>query len=263
MMKKILGMTLALGLTLSMAACGAKSTAAPTTAAPTTAAATTAAPTTAAATTAAPTTSAKPDLENPEYTPEQMAVAEKFADMTDRFNVLADKVNADENLLQVTALVDTMNTLVDAINEDDALFEDPKNLTPEVLQNLEDGVVVGNDFIKEIEAMIKNYEGKTIITASIEIVNDTGVEIHGLAMSPTNDTEWGGDMLEEPLAAGESGITEMTFTEDTLVWDLLAGDAEGNTITFLGIDFGDAPTEGAKLVLSAADGGEYVAAFAE
>ncbi|MEG1943581.1 MAG: hypothetical protein RR049_07165, partial [Angelakisella sp.] len=171
------------------------------------------------------------------------------------------KVNADPALLEITELIDTMNTVIDAVNEDDALFADPKNLTPEVLKNLSEDIVIGNNFVKEIEAMIKNYQGKKTITASIEIINSTGVDIHGLAMSPANSTEWGGNMLDSPLKADESGITEMTFTEDTLVWDLLAEDSAGNALTFMGIDFAEAPTEGAKLTLAATEGGMYLASF--
>lgn len=250
-MKKILTLALALALTLTMVACGEKPAPAPAASTPA-----------ASSKPAAPAASSKPDLANPEYTPEQLAVAEKFAAMSDSFNALVDKINADEALLEVTELVDTMNTLADAINEDDAMFADPKNLTPDVLKNLEEGIVVGNDFVKKIEAMVKNYQGKKTITAKIEIVNETGVEIHDLAMSPANSTEWGGNMLDSPLLAGESGITEMTFTEDTLVWDLLAGDSTGQTLEFMGIDFAEAPMEGAKLVLSATEGGAYMAAFA-
>ncbi|MEG1847374.1 MAG: hypothetical protein RR238_02780 [Lachnospiraceae bacterium] len=43
----------------------------------------------------------------------------------------------------------------------------------------------------------------------------------------------------------------------------MAGDADGGTITFMGIDFSEAPMEGAQLILSVTEGGEYVAGFAE
>ncbi|MEG2852557.1 MAG: hypothetical protein RR879_06855, partial [Hydrogenoanaerobacterium sp.] len=99
------------------------------------------------------------------------------------------------------------------------------------------------------------------MTIKVEIVNNTDADLHTLAMSPANNKDWGVNMLSEPLTVGKSGVTEMTFTEDTLVWDLLAGDSAGNEITFMGIDFAAAPVEGAKLVLAMQDGG-YVAGFA-
>lgn len=77
-------------------------------------------------------------------------------------------------------------------------------------------------------------------------------------MSPANDESWGEELLTEALLDGESGVTQMTFTTDTLVWDLLAADAEGTTITFMGIDFSNAPTEGTKLTLGQEDGGFFV-----
>ncbi|MEG0339214.1 MAG: hypothetical protein RR573_04795, partial [Oscillospiraceae bacterium] len=73
-----------MALTLTMVACGEKPAPAP------------AASTPAASTPAAPAANSKPDLANPEYTPEQLAVAEKFAAMSDSFNALVDKINADE-----------------------------------------------------------------------------------------------------------------------------------------------------------------------
>ncbi|MEG2039400.1 MAG: hypothetical protein RRZ73_06705, partial [Oscillospiraceae bacterium] len=202
-MKKFLTIMLAIALTVSMTACGGSKPAEKTPAAPPA----TTAPEKPESKPAAkpeskPKAEPKADLANPEYTEAQLATAEKFAAMTDRYQALADKINADENLLALTELVDTMNALVDAINEDDALFVDPANLTPEVLANLEDGIVVGNSYLDELEAMVANYSGKTTITVDVEIVNETGVELYGLAMSPANDTNWGGNMLSEPLPAG-------------------------------------------------------------
>ncbi|MEG2173937.1 MAG: hypothetical protein RR135_00440 [Oscillospiraceae bacterium] len=101
------------------------------------------------------------------------------------------------------------------------------------------------------------------MTVPVEIVNNTDADLHTLAMSPTNDENWGGNLLDTPLTVGASGVSEMTFTEDTLVWDLLAGDSVGNMLTFMGIDFSEAPTQGAQLVLSMTEGGGYIAAFAQ
>ncbi len=267
-MKKILTISLAIALAMSLAACGGSKTA-PASAAPAPAPASSAAPVPAPApaSSAAPTapkaTAPAADLANPSYTDAQLAVAEKFAAMTDRFQALADTINADANLLAVQELVDTMNTMIEAVNEDDALFADPANLTAEVLANLEEGIVVGNSFLDEMEAMVANYAGKQTVTVAVTIVNSTDADLYGLAMSPANNESWGGNLLSEPLAVGESGVTEMTFTQDTLVWDLLAADSEGNTLSFMGIDFTEAPMEGAQLVLAATEGGDYMAAFAQ
>lgn len=254
-MKKVLTILFAATVALSITACGSKTESKPeTTAAPTKAVTTSVA--------ADATTAAAADMVAGDYTPEQLATAEKFAAMSDRYNALADQVNIDENLNSVNELVDTMNLVADAINEDDALFEDPANLTDEVLKNLEEGIVVGNELIDQLEAMVANYSGKQTITVPVEIINNTGADLHGLAMSPTNDENWGGNLLDEALLDGESGVTEMTFTEDTLVWDLLAADSEGTSLSFIGIDFTEAPTQGAKISLTF-ENGSYVAAFAE
>ncbi|MEG2173938.1 MAG: hypothetical protein RR135_00445 [Oscillospiraceae bacterium] len=158
-MKKFLAFVLVLALTMSLAACGGKSpsSAAAAPVAPSKASSA-AAPSSPATSAPVPKPAAKPtaDLKNPEYTDAQMAVAEKFATMSDRFQTLADTINADPNLLAVEELVDTMNTMIDAVNADDELFANPANLTPEVLKNLEEDIVAGNTFLNEIEAMVKN-----------------------------------------------------------------------------------------------------------
>ncbi|MEG0614738.1 MAG: hypothetical protein RR540_03200 [Oscillospiraceae bacterium] len=203
------------------------------------------------------------DGEALEYTPEQMAVAETFAAMTDRYNALADKVNADEALLAIPELIDTMNLVADAIAEDDAMFADPANLTDEVLKNLSEGVVVGNALVDELEAMVKNYSGKEAVTVPVEIINDTDGDFYTLAMSPTSNEDWGGNLLAAPLKAGESGKTQMTFTKDSLVWDVLVADSQGTTLTFEQIDFSEVSVDGAKLSLAATEGGAYIANFVE
>lgn len=101
------------------------------------------------------------------------------------------------------------------------------------------------------------------VTVPVEIVNHTGVDIYALALSPASSDDWGENLLLEVLAADESGVTEITFTADTLVWDLLVEDAEGNQLSFMGIDFSEVDVEGAQLVLTATVDGEYVAMFAE
>ncbi len=95
------------------------------------------------------------------------------------------------------------------------------------------------------------------IKIPVEIINDTGVDFYALAMSPTNQDTWGDNLLTEVLEKGTSGVTQMTFTPDSLMWDILVQDQEGNQLTFMGLDFSVAPTENAKLAMSADEGGYY------
>lgn len=98
------------------------------------------------------------------------------------------------------------------------------------------------------------------ITIPVEIINNTGVDFYALAMSPANQETWGDNLLTEVLANGESGVTEMTFTQDTFVWDILVQDKEENQLVFFEVDFSVAPTENAKLMMKVKDG-NYVAVF--
>lgn len=258
-MKKMFVLILAFGMTLSLAACGGGDK--PATA---TTAATTAAPPATSVASAAPESSkaaSTDNLENAEFSPEQQAAAQKFIDLAARYDGVADKVNADPNLAELGEVVDLMNEVGQSMIDADEAFADPAALTDDVLADLDTAMADTGLFLDEIESMLANYGGKQVVTVQVEIVNDTGADLHTLAMSPSNDESWGGNLLDEPLLAGESGTTEMTFTEDTLVWDLLAADSEGTTLTFAGLDFTEAPMEGAKLSLSATEGGEYMAVF--
>lgn len=249
-MKKVLALTLTLALAAALAACSS-------------APASSSAAASVASSSKAASSAANSEVSSAsvEYTEAQAATIKGFSDMCDRFNALADTINADEALSSITELTTTMTEVGDAINEVDKLFADPANLTDDVLPEIDSAVVDCNTFLDEVDSMVAVYAGKALINATIEIVNDTGVDIHMLSMSPANDDAWGGDLLSEPLATGTSGTTEMTFTEDTLVWDLMAADAEGNTLTFMGIDFTEAPVEGAQLILTV-EGEDYIAKLA-
>ena len=207
-------------------------------------------------------TAETPEESTKEFSAAQQAAAQRFTDMTTRYDEVVEKVNADPNLADMQEIVAVMNELSDAIIETDDMFADPENLTTEDIESLDLAINQTYAFLDEVEAMLANYSGKQVITIPVEIVNNTGADLSTLSMSPQNDENWGVNLLEEPLLHEESGITEMTFTEDTLVWDLNVGDASGNTLTFMGIDFTEAPLEGAKLVLSV-EGDSYVASFLE
>lgn len=65
------------------------------------------------------------------------------------------------------------------------------------------------------------------------VVNETGVEIHRLYVSPSSSEYWEEDVLGEyTLPIGES--LEITFSpkEDAALWDLRVEDADGDFITW-------------------------------
>lgn len=247
MIQKILALTLAVSMTLSLTACGGSK--------PT--------PTNAPAPTASQAAPSPTAAEAGSFSTEQQASMDAFSALIDRFNAVGDTVNADENLSSIQTLVDTMNEVGTAIEGAKTVYEDPAELTSDVLTAMDDSIAQCNTFLDEVEAMVANYASQTTVTVPVEVVNDTGADIYGLAMSPSGDDSWGGDLLADGiLSNGTSGVSEMTFTESSLVWDLLAVDSEGNTLTFQGIDFSQISTDGASLVLTVQDG-SYVATFAE
>lgn len=124
-------------------------------------------------------------------------------------------------------------------------------------------------FIEEAEKLLNEVEAGVgeeeavkgevqSITVPIEIVNQTGVDIYALALSPANDEDWGENLITEVIADGESVEGELVFTADTLVWDILIQDSEENQLTFMGVDFTEASVDGSRNPLSE-NNGEYYA----
>ncbi len=65
------------------------------------------------------------------------------------------------------------------------------------------------------------------------LVNKTGIEIHNLHVSPSDENDWGDDVLgKDTLADGES--VKITFhpKEESAKWDLRVADKDGNAITW-------------------------------
>lgn len=63
------------------------------------------------------------------------------------------------------------------------------------------------------------------------LVNETGVEIHNLHVSPSDKEEWGDDILgTDTLADGESAEVKFSPKEEAEKWDLRVADKEGNSI---------------------------------
>ena len=63
------------------------------------------------------------------------------------------------------------------------------------------------------------------------LVNETGVEIHNLHVSPSDKEEWGDDILgKETLDDGDSAEVTFSPKEEAAKWDLRVADKEGNSI---------------------------------
>jgi len=237
-MKKVLALLTAFALILSLAACGEKA--------------------------GAPAASSAPEATS-KFTPEQQALADDYIAMAEDFDALADKVNALPEELRSQELVDNMNELGNNILELSEVFADPASLTSEAMGALKVTVEATRALLAEAHANLDEVAAMQAesavepVVVPVEIVNMTGVEIHTLALSPSNSNDWGENLLDEVIGNGETLLVEMPFTEDTLLWELLVEDSSGNQLTFMGVDFSDANVEGAQLVLTATEGGDYFA----
>lgn len=65
------------------------------------------------------------------------------------------------------------------------------------------------------------------------LVNDTGVEIHAVYVSPTKSDDWEEDVLgRDTLDDGDSVDIEFARKEKAKYWDLRVEDSDGNSITW-------------------------------
>ncbi|WP_303866496.1 hypothetical protein [Acetobacterium wieringae] len=77
----------------------------------------------------------------------------------------------------------------------------------------------------------------TVYSQDFTIINDTGIEIYAIYVSPTGEASWGDDLLTtDTLLTGSS--TDIVF--DTEVeeqyWDLMVADSAGTTVEWSNID---------------------------
>ncbi|HHW68259.1 MAG: hypothetical protein PWP07_1056 [Epulopiscium sp.] len=93
-----------------------------------------------------------------EYTEEQQALAQEFSAMIDAYNEVVDKVNTSPELLEIEELVTVMNEISEGITEIDGYFADPKNLTPEVMDNIKTVIDRAYEFINSAEKLINEVE---------------------------------------------------------------------------------------------------------
>lgn len=83
------------------------------------------------------------------------------------------------------------------------------------------------------------------------VVNNTGVEINALYVSPADKSDWGEDILgKDTLPTGESTDIEFDPEEEAAKWDLRIEDKQGNSIEWSDLDL----TEISKVTLNYANG---------
>ena len=69
------------------------------------------------------------------------------------------------------------------------------------------------------------------------VVNDTGIEVYSLYVSPTGEDSWGDDILTtDTLPSGSS--TDIVFDSEVndQYWDLMIADSAGTTVEWSKID---------------------------
>ncbi len=232
-MKKIIALMLTLALAFSLAACGGSD---------------------APASTATASTPAAAPAEG--ASPETVAAVDKYNAAIDRYNAAVDAIAADEALSALTEVTDIINQCSDMLNELAPLMDATESFTAEQIASIDAMIANMDVFTAELENLAATYVGKKMVTINATVVNQTEADFAALAMSPSGEASWGGNLLSEPLPAGASGTLTMTITEDSLVWDVLCADSEGTSVEFMGLDFSEVSVDaGATITLAATEGG--------
>jgi hypothetical protein len=69
------------------------------------------------------------------------------------------------------------------------------------------------------------------------LVNKTGLTIDYIYVSPTNDNEWGEDVMgRDVLEHGESVDIVFSRSEKSCMWDLKIKDADGDEVSWSNLD---------------------------
>lgn len=178
-------------------------------------------------------------------------VTDRYNTSVTRYNTLLDqckKLGLDKNsefVAILNSITDEINSMVKVIGEGTGI------LTSAQVTHYTKDLDALDTFMNQLEDMIKAAQNQSqSVTVPVTIVNNTGVELHGLAMSPTKQTSWGSNLLTTTMPNGSNVKVNITFTKDTLVWDLNMTDSAGDSIEFYGIDFSACSTTGATLTLT-------------
>ena len=82
-------------------------------------------------------------------------------------------------------------------------------------------------------ALVVNLPAHAQGKQDFTLVNQTGVEIHELYVSPHSSDDWEEDVLgQDTLADGESVAIHFSPKERAKLWDLKVVDGKGNSITW-------------------------------
>ncbi|HWR41346.1 MAG TPA: hypothetical protein VN611_17775 [Patescibacteria group bacterium] len=71
--------------------------------------------------------------------------------------------------------------------------------------------------------------------ATINLVNQTGVEIHELNITISSQNDWGGDLLGSQVMPSGTQVG-INLDPNAGTWDMQALDPEGNTISWTGLN---------------------------
>lgn len=88
---------------------------------------------------------------------------------------------------------------------------------------------------------VLSHEQDGYITASLKVINLSGVDIYELYIVPDYSDNWGENIISEknvPLSDGEyiEWNDAFTYSENDLIWDICAVDSEGEEMNFSGLD---------------------------
>lgn len=99
----------------------------------------------------------------------------------------------------------------------------------------------------------ENSESTKVIQVPVTIVNNTDVDFHELYTSGSGVDEWGENIIPEgQVLSPGTQLSQIAFTidENNVKWDLLAMDANGDSLEFYDLDLSNCDVSGITISLT-------------
>lgn len=115
------------------------------------------------------------------------------------------------------------------------------------------GIEIGFDEVAK--TVIVNSDKKSAapvsITSTFKVINNTGVDIYSLFITPSIQEDWSENILDNVVLTNNTYVdVDFIFTADALVWDIQIMDKDNNPIELYGLDFTNCSTDGGTIVLT-------------
>lgn len=176
-------------------------------------------------------------------------VSDRYDASVKRYNAQVDQINA-LGLSKDPQFTKSLNEITDAIDAMGKIINKGKLTTDQVTQFGKDLDAL-DTLMGVLDTQIKSAQNQpAVVSMPLTIVNNTGVELHAIYLSPSDKTDWGTDLLATTMPTATKGIVTFQTLQNVSQWDMMIVDGEGTEIEFKGLDFTGCTSDGATITLT-------------